>query len=40
MICELFPFQKQAGNLSRHSDTRQYTIWETIENTAREDVRF
>ena len=22
--------------LSRHSDTRQYTIWETIENTARE----
>ena len=26
----------RAGNLSRHSDTRQYTIWETIENTARE----
>lgn len=26
----------KAGNLSRHSDTRQYTIWETIENTARE----
>ena len=25
----------KAGNLSRHSDTRQYTIWETIENTAR-----
>ncbi|WP_270913742.1 DEAD/DEAH box helicase [Allofournierella sp. CML151] len=24
----------KAGNLSRHSDTRQYTIWETIENTA------
>lgn len=23
-------------NLSQHSDTRQYTIWETIENTARE----
>mgnify|MGYP000281960457 CR=1 FL=1 len=21
----------KAGNLSRHSDTRQYTIWETIE---------
>ena len=26
----------KAGNLSQHSDTRQYTIWETIENTARE----
>ncbi len=26
----------KAGNLSYHSDTRQYTIWETIENTARE----
>lgn len=26
----------KAGNLSRHSDTRQYTIWETIENTARQ----
>lgn len=26
----------KAANLSRHSDTRQYTIWETIENTARE----
>ena len=26
----------KAGNLSHHSDTRQYTIWETIENTARE----
>ena len=25
----------KAGNLSRRSDTRQYTIWETIENTAR-----
>ena len=25
----------KAGNLSRHSDTRQYTIWETIENTTR-----
>ena len=25
----------KAANLSRHSDTRQYTIWETIENTAR-----
>ena len=25
----------KAGNLSRHSDTRQYTIWETIENTAK-----
>ena len=25
----------KASNLSRHSDTRQYTIWETIENTAR-----
>lgn len=25
----------KAGNLGRHSDTRQYTIWETIENTAR-----
>lgn len=24
----------KAGNLSRRSDTRQYTIWETIENTA------
>lgn len=23
----------KAGNLSHHSDTRQYTIWETIENT-------
>lgn len=28
----------KAGNLSRHSDTRQYTIWETIENTAREKL--
>ena len=26
----------KAGNLSRHSDTRQYTIWETIENTAKQ----
>lgn len=26
----------KAGNLSYHSDTRQYTIWETIENTTRE----
>lgn len=25
----------KASNLSRHSDTRQHTIWETIENTAR-----
>lgn len=30
----------KAGNLSRHSDTRQYTIWETIENTARENALF
>ena len=26
----------KAGNLSRHSDTRQYTIWEAIENTAKQ----
>lgn len=26
----------KSGNLVRHSDMRQYTIWETIENTARE----
>lgn len=26
----------KGGNLGSHSDTRQYTIWETIENTARE----
>lgn len=26
----------KGGNLGTHSDTRQYTIWETIENTARE----
>ena len=26
----------KGGNLSYHSDTRQYTIWETIENTAKE----
>ncbi len=24
------------GNLTRHSDRRQYTIWETLENTIRE----
>ncbi|SEK98334.1 DEAD/DEAH box helicase [Ruminococcus albus] len=24
------------GNLGKHSDSREYTIWETIENTARE----
>lgn len=26
----------KSGNLGQHSDTRQYTIWETIENTSRE----
>ncbi|MCI9575596.1 MAG: DEAD/DEAH box helicase family protein [Clostridiales bacterium] len=26
----------KAANLGRHSDTRQYTIWETLENTAKE----
>lgn len=26
----------KAGNLTRHSDTRQFTIWETLENTLRE----
>ena len=26
----------KAGNLDKHSDVRQYTIWETMENTARE----
>ena len=26
----------RAGNLSHHSDNRMYTIWETIENTAKE----
>ena len=26
----------KGANLGTHSDTRQYTIWETIENTARE----
>ena len=26
----------KAGNLGRHSDTRQYTIWETLANTARD----
>lgn len=26
----------RAGNLGRHSDNRQYTIWETLANTARE----
>jgi len=25
-----------SGNLSHHSDSRQYTIWETLTNTARE----
>lgn len=25
----------KAGNLGRHSDTRQYSIWETLENTAK-----
>ena len=25
----------KAGNLSKHSDRRQYTIWETLENTAK-----
>ena len=25
----------KAGNLGKHSDTRQYTIWETLENTAK-----
>lgn len=25
-----------AGNLSHHSDSRQYTIWETLEKTARQ----
>jgi type III restriction enzyme len=26
----------KAGKLGKHFDTRQYTIWETLENTARE----
>lgn len=26
----------RGGNLSYHSDTRQYTIWETIENTTKQ----
>ncbi len=26
----------RGGNLGRHSDNRQYTIWETLANTARE----
>ena len=26
----------KSSNLTRHSDTRQYTIWETLANTARE----
>lgn len=26
----------KSGNLTKHSDTRQYTIWETLENTLRE----
>lgn len=25
----------KAGNLGKHSDNRQYTIWETLENTAK-----
>lgn len=25
----------KSGNLGKHSDTRQYTIWETLDNTAR-----
>lgn len=25
----------KAGNLGKHSDSRQYTIWETLDNTAR-----
>lgn len=29
----------KSGNLVRHSDLRQYTIWETIENTANEKSR-
>lgn len=29
----------KSGNLVRHSDLRQYTIWETIENTANEKPR-
>lgn len=26
----------RAGNLTKHSDTRQYTIWETLDNTIKE----
>jgi len=26
----------KSGNLVKHSDSRQYTIWETLENTARD----
>ena len=26
----------KSGNLGKHSDSRQYTIWETLENTAKE----
>lgn len=26
----------KSGNLCKHSDSRQYTIWETIENTAKQ----
>lgn len=26
----------KSGNLTKHSDSRQYTIWETLSNTARE----
>ena len=26
----------KSGNLGKHSDSRQFTIWETLENTARE----
>ncbi|WP_027396063.1 DEAD/DEAH box helicase [Anaerovibrio lipolyticus] len=26
----------KSGNLTKHSDSRQYTIWETLANTARE----
>ena len=27
---------RKGGNLTRYSDTRQYTIWETLQNTIRE----
>ena len=26
----------RSGNLSKHGDTRQFTIWETLENTIKE----